>query len=48
MFANAETKSSQAKMFFETLKGDKKNYKEMTDKWKIDIDETPTKVKAYP
>ena len=47
MFANAETKSSQSKMFFETLKSKASNYKEMTQKWKIDIDEEPTKVKAY-
>ena len=47
MFANADTKSSQAKMFFETLKSNRGNYEEMTEKWKIEIDETPTKVKAY-
>lgn len=47
MFANAETKSSQAQMFFETLKSKASNYKEMTQKWKIDINEEPTKVKAY-
>jgi aubergine-like protein len=47
MFANAETKSKQAEYFFKTLKSDKKTYKEMSDKWKISLEEEALKTRAY-
>lgn len=47
MFANAETKQSQAAHFFKTLKHDRAHHEEVTGKWKIKIDETPKKVNAY-
>eukprot|EP00345_Euplotes_harpa_P008961 CAMPEP_0168352986 /NCGR_PEP_ID=MMETSP0213-20121227/22933_1 /TAXON_ID=151035 /ORGANISM="Euplotes harpa, Strain FSP1.4" /LENGTH=805 /DNA_ID=CAMNT_0008364413 /DNA_START=1 /DNA_END=2418 /DNA_ORIENTATION=- len=46
MFANAHTKSEQTKCFFKTIKSDK-SYKEMTERWKIDIEESAFKTKAY-
>lgn len=47
MFANAQTKNEQAKFFFQTLKKDKKTYEELTEKWKIEINESPVKTQAY-
>lgn len=46
MFANAATKASQADHFFKTIKG-QEGYKEMSQKWKIDIEEKCLKTKAY-
>ncbi|CAI2386355.1 unnamed protein product [Moneuplotes crassus] len=47
MFADADMKSKQAKSFFKALKQDHETHKELTEKWKISIDETPIDAKAH-
>ena len=47
MFANAQTKNEQSRFFFKTLMGDTDSYNQMTDKWKIEIEQKPLKTKAY-
>ncbi|CAI2385901.1 unnamed protein product [Moneuplotes crassus] len=47
LFANAETKSEQAKAFFQTLKSDKEAYQFLAEKWKIDLEETPMETDAF-
>ena len=47
MFANAGMKAKQASKFFQTLKNNKADYENFTNKWKIDVQENQLKVKAH-
>lgn len=47
MFANAETKMRQTKNFFDAIVKNNKEYKKISEKWKIEIDQMPIKIEAY-
>lgn len=48
MFANAQKKAEQTMAFFRAIKKDDTKYKAITDKFKIQVQETPLVVNAYP
>lgn len=48
MFANAQMKSDQTWQFFEAIKKNTSKYKELSNKFRIEVTETPILVNGYP
>ena len=47
MFANAQKKHEQSKDFFQSIKDDNKAYRKLSEKWKIEIQESPLELTGH-